>query len=158
MYNTKTSEHLWTKSKAEYNACGSGNYKDWRQENIAWYSPNLPAPSSYAASTQGDFVYVWRLYDKGRTGDHIYLVYGTEMKQYLADGWVVDKGAGFWTLKKGATINGRTTIPIYRAYNYRLGRGKHHYTPSKVEYDKICKNNGWKPEGVKFYVVNKKSS
>ncbi|MBQ3266961.1 MAG: hypothetical protein IJH08_03485 [Atopobiaceae bacterium] len=119
------------------------------------YGPNLKAPASYAQSTQGDFVYVWRLYDKGRTGDHIYLVYGTEMKQYLADGWVVDKGAGFWTLRKGATINGRTTIPIYRAYNYRLGRGKHHYTPSKVEYDSICKNNGWKPEGVKFYVIKK---
>ena len=25
----------------------------------------------------------------------------------------------------------------------------------KEEYDKICKNNGWKPEGVKFYVIKK---
>ena len=155
MYNTKTSEHLWTKSKKEYDSCGSGSYKDWRQENVAWYSPNMKAPASYAQSTQGDYVYVWRLYDKGRTGDHIYLTYGAEMKQYLANGWVVDKGAGFWTLKKGTTMNGRTTIPIYRAYNPKLKRGKHHYTPSKVEYDKICKNNGWKPEGVKFYVIKK---
>ena len=155
MYNTKTSEHLWTKSKAEYNACGTGNYKDWRQENVAWYSPNLKAPANYAQSTQGNYVYVWRLYDKGRTGDHIYLTYGAEMKSYLANGWVVDKGAGFWTVKKGTTISGRTTIPIYRAYNYRLGRGKHHYTPSKTEYDTICKKYGWKPEGVKFYVIKK---
>ena len=155
MYNTKTSEHLWTKSKKEYDSCGKGSYIDWRQEGIAWYSPNIKAPTSYNQSTQGDFVYVWRLYDKGRTGDHIYLIYGSEMKSYLANGWVVDKGAGFWTLKKGTAIRGRTTIPIYRAYNYRLGRGKHHYTPSKVEYDKICKNNGWKPEGVKFYVIKR---
>ena len=155
MYNTKTSEHLWTKSKAEYNACGTGNYRDWRQENIAWYSPNLPTPASYAASTQGNYVYVYRLYDKGRTGDHIYLTYGSEMKSYLANGWVVDKGAGFWTLRKGATISGKTTIPIYRAYNPKLKRGKHHYTPSKNEYDTICKKHGWKPEGVKFYVVKK---
>ena len=155
MYNTKTSEHLWTKSKKEYDSCGKGSYVDWRQENIAWYSPNLKAPTSYAESTQGNFVYVWRLYDKGRTGDHIYLTYGAEMKQYLANGWVVDKGAGFWTLKKGTTMNGRTTIPIYRAYNPKLKRGKHHYTPSKVEYDTICKKHGWKPEGVKFYVTKK---
>ena len=155
MYNTKTSEHLWTKSKKEYESCGSGNYVDWKQENIAWYSPNLKAPASYADSTQGDYVYVYRLYDKGRTGDHIYLTYGDEMKQYLADGWVVDKGAGFWTLKQGATFTDRTTIPIYRAYNPKLKRGKHHYTPSKNEYDSICKNHGWKPEGVKFYVVKK---
>ena len=155
MYNTKTSEHLWTKSKAEYNACGSGNYRDWRQEGVAWYSPSLKAPSDIFSGTQGDYVYVWRLYDRGRTGDHIYLVAGPEMSDYLSDGWVVDKGAGFWTLRKGATISGKTTIPIYRAYNYRLGRGKHHYTPSTVEYDKICKNNGWKPEGTKFYVIKK---
>ena len=133
MYNTKTSEHLWTKSKAEYNSCGSGNYKDWKQEGIAWYSPSLPAPAGYSQATQGDFVYVYRLYDKARTGDHIYLVYGAEMRQYLANGWVVDKGAGFWTLK----------------------RGKHHYTPSKYEYDSIVKKYGWKPEGVKFYVIKK---
>ena len=155
MYNTKTSEHLWTKSKKEYDSCGKGSYVDWRQENVAWYSPNLPAPASYAASTQGDYVYVWRLYDKGRTGDHIYLTYGAEMKSYLSNGWVVDKGAGFWTVKKGTTISGRTTIPIYRAYNPKLKRGKHHYTPSKNEYDTICKNHGWKPEGVKFYVIKK---
>ena len=155
MYNTKTSEHLWTKSKAEYNACGTGNYKDWKQENIAWYSPNMKAPSSYDQSTQDCFVYVYRLYDKGRTGDHIYLTYGTEMRQYLADGWVVDKGAGFWTLTEGTVVIDRKTIPIYRAYNSKLKRGKHHYTPSKNEYDSICKNHGWKPEGVKFYVVKK---
>ena len=155
MYNTKTSEHLWTKSKAEYNACGTGNYRDWRQENVAWYSPNLPTPASYAKSTQGDYVYVYRLYDKGRTGDHIYLTYGAEMKQYLSNGWVVDKGAGFWTLKQGATISGKKTIPIYRAYNPKLKRGKHHYTPSKNEYDTICKKHGWKPEGTKFYVIKK---
>ena len=155
MYNTKTSEHLWTKSKKEYESCGKGSYVDWRQENIAWYSPNLPTPASYAKSTQGDYVYVYRLYDKGRTGDHIYLTYGSEMRQYLSNGWVVDKGAGFWTLKKGATISGRKTIPIYRAYNPKLKRGKHHYTPSKTEYDSICKNHGWKPEGTKFYVVKK---
>ena len=155
MYNTKTSEHLWTKSKKEYDSCGKGNYRDWRQENVAWYSPNLKAPASYAQSTQGNYVYVWRLYDKGRTGDHIYLTYGAEMRQYLSNGWVVDKGAGFWTMKKGATISGRTTIPIYRAYNPKLKRGKHHYTPSKSEYDTICKKHGWKPEGVKFYVIKK---
>ena len=155
MYNTKTSEHLWTKSKKEYDSCGTGNYKDWRQENVAWYSPNLPTPASYAKSTQGDYVYVYRLYDKGRTGDHIYLTYGAEMKSYLSNGWVVDKGAGFWTLKKGATISGKKTIPIYRAYNPKLKRGKHHYTPSKTEYDTICKKHGWKPEGTKFYVVKK---
>ena len=51
--------------------------------------------------------------------------------------------------------DGKKTIPIYRAYNPKLKRGKHHYTPSKLEYDKICKNNGWKPEGVKFYVIKK---
>ena len=155
MYNTKTSEHLWTKSKKEYDSCGKGNYRDWRQERVAWYSPNLPAPSSYAKSTQGDYVYVWRLYDKGRTGDHIYLTYGGEMKQYLANGWVVDKGAGFWTFRKGAKVAGKTIIPIYRAYNPKLSRGKHHYTPSKTEYDTICKKHGWKPEDVKFYVVKK---
>ena len=155
MYNTRTSEHLWTKSKAEYNACGTGNYKDWRQESAAWYSPNLPAPASYAASTQGNYVYVWRLYDRGRTGDHIYLTYGAEMRQYLANGWVVDKGAGFWTVKKGTVVSERSVIPIYRAYNPKLKRGKHHYTPSKNEYDTICKKHGWKPEGTKFYVIKK---
>ena len=158
MYNVRTSEHLWTKSKAEYDSCGRGAYKDWRKENVAWYSPNIPAPTDYyepKMSTLGNYVYVWRLYDQYETGDHIYLTYGSEMDMYLSYGWQVDKGAGFWTLKKGNTIPKKTTIPIYRAYNSRLYRGKHHYTPSKVEYDSICKHNGWKPEGTKFYVVKK---
>ena len=158
MYNVRTSEHLWTKSKAEYDSCGRGNYIDWRQENMAWYSPNIPAPTDYYSakqSTLGSYVYVWRLYDKYVTGDHIYLTYGAEMRDYLSRGWVVDKGAGFWTLKNGAKVSGRTSIPIYRAYNPKLSRGKHHYTPSKVEYDSICKHNGWTPEGTKFYVVKK---
>ena len=153
MYNTKTSEHLWTKSKAEYDACGSGNYRDWRAEGVAWYAPSMKAPASYAASTQGDYVYVWRLYDKGRTGDHIYLTYGSEMQAYLRNGWVVDKGAGFWSIRDGATITGRTVVPVYRQYNGGLKRGKSHYTPSKGEYDANVSRNGWTGEGIKFYVV-----
>ena len=152
MYNKKTSEHMWTRSATEYNSCGKGSYIDWRQEGIAWYAPAGRETQSYDSSL--GFVYVYRLYDKGRTGDHIYLTPGAEMNKYLAQGWVIDKGAGFWSVPKGFD---RQQV-VYRQVNNKLNRGKHHYTPSKTEYETNIAKNGWKGEGIKFYVVNKKSS
>ncbi len=36
MYNTETSEHLYTTNKAEYDSCGKGAYADWNAEGVAW--------------------------------------------------------------------------------------------------------------------------
>ena len=133
MYNTKTSEHLWTRSKAEYDSCGSGSYADWKAEGVAWYAPRGGKP-------------VFRLYNL-KSGDHHYTTSLAERDKLLASGQWRDEGIAFYSATKKDT----NTITIYRVYNGRLKRGQHHYTKSAAERDSLVKNSGWKDEGVGFY-------
>ena len=134
MYNTKTSEHLWTRNKAEYDSAGSGSYADWKAEGVAWY---VPTSSSKP---------VYRLYNT-KSGDHHYTTSLVEKEKLLASGEWRDEGIAFYSATKFDT----NTIKIYRVYNGRLKRGQHHYTKSAAERDSLVKNNGWKDEGVSFY-------
>ena len=133
MYNTKTSEHLWTRSKAEYDSCGSGNYRDWKAEGVAWYAPRGGRP-------------VYRLYNL-KSGDHHYTTSAGEKASLLASGQWRDEGVAFYS----ATNKDSNTIKIYRVYNGRLKRGQHHYTKSAAERDSLVKNSGWRDEGIGFY-------
>ena len=137
MYNTKTSEHLYTRSKKEYDSCGSGTYKDWRAEGVAW---RAPAPGSSGAKP------VYRLYNL-KSGDHHYTTSKGERDSLVASGQWRDEGTAFWSAPKNAS----GAIPIYRVYNGRLKRGQHHYTKSATERDSLVKNSGWRDEGVGFY-------
>ena len=134
MYNTKTSEHLWTRNKKEYDSCGSGNYKDWRAEGIAWYAPYDSARP------------VFRLYNL-KSGDHHYTTNEGERDKLVASGQWRDEGVAFFSARKSDD----GVIAIYRVYNSKLKRGQHHYTKSAAERDSLVKNSGWKDEGVGFY-------
>ena len=134
MYNTKTSEHLWTKSKKEYESAGSGSYADWKAEGVAWY---VPTSSSKP---------VYRLYNT-KSGDHHYTTSATEKAKLVDSGQWRDEGIAFYS----ATAKDTNTIKVYRVYNSRLKRGQHHYTKSAAERDSLVKNSGWKDEGVGFY-------
>lgn len=132
MYNTKTSEHLYTTGLGEYNACGTGNYRDWRAEGVGWLAPN----SSSAP--------VYRLYNP-LSGDHHYTTSRAER-----DGLVDRHG---WRYETIAFYSGGSA-PLYRLYNPRLKRGQHHYTLSAAERDNLANNHGWRKEGIGFYGYN----
>ena len=134
MYNTKTSEHLWTRNKAEYDKCGSGNYADWKAEGVAWYVPNKSSKP------------VYRLYNT-KSGDHHYTTSAAERDKLVSSGQWRDEGVAFYS----ATKKDAKTIKIYRVYNSRLKRGQHHYTKSATERDSLVKSGSWKDEGVGFY-------
>ena len=135
MYNTRTSEHLYTTNVAEYNSCGTGTYKDWRAEGVAWQAP---------ATMTGGAKPVFRLYNL-KSGDHHYTTSVGEKDKLLASGDWRDEGMAFYS---------GGSVPVYRVYNGRLKRGQHHYTTSAVERDALVKNHGWRDEGVGFYAAS----
>ena len=138
MYNTKTSEHLWTRNKKEYDSAGTGNYADWKAEGVAWYVPKQSAKP------------VYRLYNT-KSGDHHYTTSAAERDKLVGSGQWRDEGIAFYS----ATAKDKESIRIYRVYNSRLKRGQHHYTKSAAERDSLVKNSGWKDEGVGFYGYGK---
>lgn len=134
MYNTRTSEHLYTRSKTEYLSCGRGAYFDWRQEGIAWEAPSTPS------------VPVYRLYN-ARSGDHHYTTSTGERDLLVArHGWR-SEGVAFYSARKGET----GAIPLYRLYNPGLRRGQHHYTANAAERDLLVARHGWRSEGIGWY-------
>ena len=134
MYNTRTSEHLYTTSAKEYSSCGSGNYSDWEREGIAWRAPKKSSRP------------VYRLYNV-KSGDHHYTTSAGERSKLLASGTWRDEGIAFYSAPKGSA----NAIPLYRVYNGRLKRGQHHYTRSAGERDALVSKHGWRNEGVGFY-------
>ena len=134
MYNTITSEHLYTRSKTEYASCGRGAYFDWRQEGVAW---EAPATSSLP---------VYRLYN-ARSGDHHYTTSVGERDFLIAHhGWC-SEGVAFYSASKDDT----SAIPLFRLYNGGLRRGQHHYTASAAERDLLVARHGWRSEGIGWY-------
>lgn len=134
MYNTRTSEHLYTTSAKEYASCGSGNYRDWEREGVAWRAPKKSSKP------------VYRLYNV-KSGDHHYTTSAGERNKLLASGAWRDEGVAFYSVPKGSA----NAIPLYRVYNGRLKRGQHHYTRSAGERDALVSQHGWRNEGVGFY-------
>lgn len=131
MYNTRTSEHLYTKSVKEYNSCGIGNYRDWRQEGIAWYAPK-------SSSTP-----VYRLYNKGLLVHHYTSNKNEKNKLVSQYGWR-DEGVAFYS-------DDAHGMPLYRLYNGNIKPPQHHYTSSAGERDSLVKKYGWRYESVGFY-------
>ncbi len=136
MYNTKTSEHLYTTSVTEYGLCGKGAYADWRAEGVAWQAPEAGASGSKP---------VYRLFNR-ISGDHHYTTSTGERASLLASGDWRNEGVAF--LSGGS-------IPIHRLYNGRLWRGQHHYTTNVAERDMLTRGYGWRSEGVGFYAIAK---
>ena len=134
MYNTKTSEHLYTTNATEYGMCGTGSYVDWRAEGVAWQAP---------LAGKGGSTPVWRLYNV-RSGDHHYTASPGEKSRLLAGGDWRDEGVAFYT---------GGPVAVYRVYNGRLKRGQHHYTTRAGERNTLTGSLGWRDEGVGFYAL-----
>lgn len=131
MYNTKSSEHLYTTVRAEYEACGTGRYADWRQEGIGWYAPET-------SSTP-----VYRLYNPV-LGDHHYTASKGERETLIEnEGWR-DEGIAFWS-------DDAHGVMLYRLYNGSLKRGQHHYTTSDGERQILRDGGRWRAEGIAWY-------
>ena len=133
LYNTVSSEHLFTTNKSEYevlSALGITGQDFWVGEGINWLAP-----------TTGNTVH--RLYNKGLgslgKSSHYYTADATEIAKLLKNGWK-DDGASYQFKSGGA-------VAIYTCYNEALGSA-HHYTSSKTEWLNL-KNNGWDIETTK---------
>lgn len=128
MYNSLTSEHLYTSSKDEFDSCGQGAYKDWVGEGVCWI-----APAEGAKGAQP----VYRLYNAG-LGDHHFT---SDQKE--ADALVEKHG---WN-NEGIAFYSGGEIPIYRLYNSGLLHGQHHLTVDHNEVDALVARFGWIDEG-----------
>ena len=137
LYNTKTSEHLWTTSASEYRQLPVITGGDWRQEGVAWEAPD------------GEGTPVYRLYNRAM-GDHYYSMDEGEIRALTTrHGWVVDNGGepAFWSANEADP----GAIGLYCVYNGRLRKGQHHFTASAAERDFLVSRAGWRYEKVAFY-------
>lgn len=133
LYNSLTSEHLYTTSKYEYDALPGMTHGDWVQEGIAWIAPDEGNP-------------VYRLYNSG-LGDHHYTVSVSERNTLIAyHGWL-DEGIAFYSAREP------DGYAVYRVYNGGLKRGQHHYTLNSSERDALVQYYDWVNEGVGWYAV-----
>ncbi len=141
LYNSITSEHLFTKSKSEYDNFAElcAQKKDaWVPEGVDWLS--------YASSTSQSKP-VYRLYNPAlgamaRTS-HYYTTDLAEAKNLIAKhGWKYDKFSGSTTafLSDGS-------VGVWTCYNEAL-RSAHHYTSNKTEWTGLSKH-GWDLEKTK---------
>ena len=136
LYNRKTSEHLYTTSKKEYDTLPTSSRGQWAQEGVAWVAPKKSSAP------------VYRLYNRG-LGDHHYTTSKGERDALTRKGWRYE-GVAFYS-------DDSRRVPLYRVYNGRLRAGQHHYTTSAGERDSLVRNSGWRNEGVGFYAVKKGS-
>ena len=137
LFNRRTSEHLYTTSRSEYEGLPRKTHGDWMWEGAAWVAPKK-------SSTP-----VYRLYNGG-LGDHHYTTSKGERDALTRKGWRYE-GIAFYS-------DDSKRVPLYRVYNGRLKAGQHHYTTSKGERDPLVKKSGWRNEGVGFYAVRRGSN
>lgn len=134
LYNWRTSEHLYTSSRIEYNALPDATDGDWQQEGVAWRAPKSGSMP------------VYRLYNKV-SGDHHYTTSAGERDLLVSrHGWT-SEGVAFYSAAKGSA----RVVTVNRVYNGGLMRGQHHYTTSTAERDNLVRYHGWANEGVGFY-------
>ena len=141
MYNSITSEHLFTSSKSEYNSLTAHN---WKQEGVSWYSPNA-----------GSFG-VYRLYNPGlgamgRMSHHYTCDYAEAADLVANHGWRWDNGGQpiFYSAEDDSGNALDDASEVYRLYND--GLSAHHFTLDSDEYISLMRDHGWNGEGVAFY-------
>ena len=138
LYNMLTSEHLFTKSKSEYDNFAKlcAQKKDyWVPEGCDWLAP--------AESTGNTAVY--RLYNPGLGAmGHSSHYYSSDVKEVAN---LVNKWGWKYDFGGAAAFYSGGTQPIYTCYNEAL-RSAHHYTSSYAEYSGL-KKHGWDLEESK---------
>ena len=143
LYNSITSEHLFTTSFDEYNSLTA---YDWQQEGVSWNSP-----------TAGKGVY--RVYNPalgamGKMSHHYTTDYSEAAGLVANHGWQWDNGGQpiFYSAEdeSGNVLEGAD--PVYRLYNG--GLSSHHFTLNSEENDQLIAKYGWKGEGVGFYAFS----
>ena len=130
LFNTRTGEHFYTASTAERKKyLNAGN---WKAEGVAWYAPETSSQPIY------------RLSNPNNGNEHHYTKSKSEKDWLVSLGWKYDCIAWYSDTNK--------TVPIYRHYHPIQRTGNHHYTTSKGESNYIVKYEGWRYEGISFYV------
>lgn len=130
LYNGRTGEHLYTRSK--YEVAVLNDIHKWNTEDVGWFAPKKGKP-------------VYRLYNPV-LGDHHYTT-----SKYESD--VLSKKHG-WNYE-GISWQSGGKVPVYRLFNPGLKVGSHHYTTSKNERDTLVRDNGWVDEGIGWYALSK---
>ena len=130
LFNTRTGEHFYTAStteRSQYLKVGT-----WRSEGVAWYAPRKSSEPIY------------RLSNPNNGNEHHYTKSLKEKDWLVGLGWRYDCIAWYSDTDK--------LVPIYRHYHPIQRTGNHHYTTSKGESNHIVKYEGWRYEGISFYV------
>ncbi len=131
LYNSVSSEHLYTTNKTEYDgwvAKCKKNQDFWIGEGINWLAPT----SSTGTKT------VHRLYNAGLGAlggsSHYYSADTSEINSLVKKSGWKDEGASYQFKSGGSQA-------IYTCYNEALGSA-HLYTASKTEWESLA-NHGW---------------
>lgn len=130
LFNTRTGEHFYTAStteRSQYLKVGN-----WKSEGVAWYAPRKSSEPIY------------RLSNPNNGNEHHYTKSLKEKDWLVGLGWRYDCIAWYSDTDK--------LVPIYRHYHPIQRTGNHHYTTSKGESNHIVKYEGWRYEGISFYV------
>ena len=130
LFNTRTGEHFYTASTTERSQYLRN--ANWKSEGIAWYAPRKSSEPIYRVSNPNN------------GNEHHYTKSLKEKDWLVGLGWRYDCIAWYSDTDK--------LVPIYRHYHPIQRTGNHHYTTSKGESDHIVKYEGWRYEGISFYV------
>lgn len=87
---------------------------------------------------------IYRVSNPNNGSEHHYTKSKEEKDWLVSLGWK-DEGIAWYSDTKHS-------VPVYRLYHPIQRTGNHHYTTSKGESDYIAMYEGWKYEGISFYV------
>jgi hypothetical protein len=136
LYSPVTQEHLFTTSANEYNTLGA-HPETWKQEGES--GKVLDNPGSFNGVKAVPY---YRLYNTQTRWHH----WTTDANEYYTliqyATWNAE-GVDGYLLPSGATAG---TTPLYRLV-YLDGRGLHHWTIDRAEYDALVRDYGWQGEG-----------
>ena len=117
LFNRRTSEHLYTTSRSEYEGLPRKTHGDWMWEGAAWVAPKK-------SSTP-----VYRLYNGG-LGDHHYTTSKGERDPLVKKSGWRNEGVGFYAVRKGSNSG----VEVDRSVQCTIPAGTYRGTTT-VSYD-----------------------
>ena len=117
LFNRRTSEHLYTTSRSEYEGLPRKTHGDWMWEGAAWIAPKK-------SSTP-----VYRLYNGG-LGDHHYTTSKGERDSLVKKSGWRNEGVGFYAVRRGSNSG----VEVDRSVQCTIPAGTYRGTTT-VSYD-----------------------
>ncbi len=143
-WSRTSGDHIYTSSESEKQKLTDMGEQKWVSEGIAWYAlPNADEPNALP---------VYRFWSAALSS-HFYTISESEKTKLMtqSSGTWAYEGVCFYAYAEAQRP--ADAVPIYRLWSRTLG--KHFYTASATEKDKLIANPGtWASEGVAWYAYS----